>query len=319
MESTVTLIAYHRIALPGNLDLADSLIDAYPNDFEEQLRYLAEHYTVVSAWDVVRALREGYSLPPHALVITFDDGYCCFRDTALPILQRLGLPVTLFIPTAFLGGAGTGFWWDAAYRTVMGTAEPAIEVPGSGWLPLDSPTARRHAFNRLVARVERLPEAAAAQLVARVVERGGLAPPAHRYLLDWDDVAALAAGGVAIGPHTQHHPILAQLTPDRVRAEVAGSWADLQAHIPHPLPIFCYPNGKPHAISPVAVAAVQAAGLAGACTMVAGLNVLGRTNPYLLYRVGMEAGESLQKYVLKLTAAARVYRNVKSLIRHAAH
>ncbi|MDQ2805596.1 MAG: polysaccharide deacetylase family protein [Chloroflexota bacterium] len=319
MESTVTLIAYHRIAMPGNPDLADSLIDAYPNDFEEQLHYLAEHYTVVSAWDVVRALREGYSLPPHALVITFDDGYCCFRDTALPILQRLGLPVTLFIPTAFLGGAGTGFWWDAAYRTVMGTAESAIEVPGSGWLPLDSPAARRHAFNRLVARVERLPETAAAQLVARVVERGGLAPPARRYLLDWDDVAALAAGGVAIGPHTQHHPILAQLTPERVRAEVTGSWADLQAHIPHPLPIFCYPNGKPHAISPVAVAAVQAAGLAGACTMVAGLNVLGRTNPYLLYRVGMEAGESLQKYVLKLTAAARVYRNVKSLIRHAAH
>ncbi len=317
MESTVTLIAYHRIAPPGNLDLADSLIDAYPSDFEEQMRYVAEHYTVVSAWDVVRALREGYSLPPHALVITFDDGYRCFRDTALPILQRLGLPVTLFIPTAFTGTAGATFWWDAAYHSVMRTGEPTIEVPGSGRLPLDTPAARHHAFNRLVARVERLPEAEAAGLVARVVEHGGVAPPSYRYLLDWDDVAALAAGGVAIGPHTQHHPILAQITPERVRAEITGSWADLQAHIPHPLPIFCYPNGKAHAINRVAVAAVQAAGLAGACTMVAGLNVLGRTNPYLLHRVGMEAGESLQKYALKLTTAARIYRHAKSFIRHA--
>lgn len=318
MESTVTLVAYHRIATPGNPDLADALIDAYPSDFEEQMRYLTEHYSVVSAWDVVRALREGYSLPQHALVITFDDGYCCFRDTALPILQRLGLPVTLFLPTAFIGPAEASFWWDAAYRTVMRTSEKFIEVPGSGRLPLNSAAARSHAFDRLVARVERLPEAEAVRLMARVVERGGVGPPTQRYLLDWDDVAALAASGVAIGPHTQHHPILAQITPERVRAEVTGAWADLQDHVPHPLPIFCYPNGKSHAISPAAVAAVQATGLAGACTMIAGLNVLGRTNPYLLYRVGTEAGESLQKYALKLTAAARIYRNAKSLIRHAA-
>ncbi len=315
MESTVTLVAYHRIADPGNPDLADTLIDAYPPDFEVQMRYLADHYTVIPAWNVVRALREGYSLPPHALVITFDDGYTCFRDTAWPILQRLGLPVTLFVPTGFPGTAGANFWWDGVYRALMQTNLLAIEVPPSGRLPLDTPAARHWAFDRLVGRIERLPEAEANRLIDRVIERCSVAPPTRPAILDWEDLATLAAGGVAIGPHTRRHPILAQITPERVRDEVAGSWADLQAHIPHPLPIFCYPNGKSHAISRPAVAAVQGAGLAGACTMVAGLNVLGRTNPYLLYRVGMEAGESLQKYALKLTAAARIYRDLKTRLR----
>ena len=130
MPSPVTIVTYHRIALPGDPDLADALIDAYPPDFEAQMRYLAGRYTVISAWDLVRALREDYRLPERALVITFDDGYRCFQDTALPILRRLGLPVTLFVPTAYPGDPEQPFWWDAIYRAVMRTSLPALDVPG---------------------------------------------------------------------------------------------------------------------------------------------------------------------------------------------
>ena len=98
MSSSVIVLVYHHIALPGNLDLAPTVIDAYPPDFEEQMRYVAAHYNVISSWDLVRALREGYTLPPRALIITFDDGYMCFQDTAFPVLERLNLPVTLFVP-----------------------------------------------------------------------------------------------------------------------------------------------------------------------------------------------------------------------------
>src|SRR5215210_6210852 len=114
--STVTILAYHRIALPGGTDLAPTLIDAYPADFEAQMRYVAAHYRVVPAWELVRALRGESTLPPNALVLTFDDGYRCFQDTAVPILQRLGLPVTLFVPTNYPGTPGAMFWWDRLYR-----------------------------------------------------------------------------------------------------------------------------------------------------------------------------------------------------------
>ncbi len=85
--------------------------------------------------------------------------------------------------------------------------------------------------------------------------------------------------------------------------------------MPEPLPLFCYPHGKPEAINGAAVAAVRAAGLAGACTMVPGINIVGRTNPYLLFRIGMQAGETLPRFIFKLTAPARLLWQMKGLAR----
>ncbi len=318
MSSSVIILAYHHIANPGNPDLAPTVIDAYPPDFEEQMRHVAAHYNVISSRDLVRALREGYTLPPRALIITFDDGYMCFKDTAFPVLQRLNLPSTLFVPTDYPDKPGTLFWWDAIYRSLTQTPRQEITVPVLGRLPLTTAEERFTAFNRVVPHFERLPEAEAAQYTRALLEYCGLEPNTTRYMLNWEEIHDLAEQGVSIGAHTRHHTVLAQATAERVQAEVEGSWADLQEHLPDPLPIFCYPTGLPHAVNQTAADAVRKAGLAGAYTMVSGLNVIGRTDPFYLYRIGMEAGESFRKFTLKLTPAARAYRNLKRLLNPAA-
>ncbi len=312
-RSQVTVLAYHRVAAPGDSDLSPALIDAYPAEFEAQMRYVAAHYNMVSSWDLVRALREEYTLPKRALIITFDDGYRCFAETAMPVLRRLGLPVTLFVPTGFPGDPGKLFWWDNLHRALARTRKAQIEVAGVGTLLLRTSEERFTAYGRLVRYIERISEQEAARLLDGSVEQCEVEPNTTPHMLNWEEIAALAAEGVSVGPHTQSHIILAQASRERVQAEVTGSWADLQAKIEHPLPIFCYPNGKPHAVNHVATQAVREAGLAGAYTMVAGLNLVGRTDPYLLYRVGMEAGQSLRRFAFKLSAGGRVYRRLKSL------
>jgi peptidoglycan/xylan/chitin deacetylase (PgdA/CDA1 family) len=318
--SSVTVLAYHRIATPASQpELAPTLIDAYPADFEAQMRYLAARYNVVSSWDLVRALREGYSLPRRAVIITFDDGYRCFKETAVPILRRLGLPVTLFVPTYYPSNPGALFWWDALHRALTLTNHTSLEVrnavSGVRNVSLGTQAQRDAAFEQLVPMIERLEEADAKRLFDCILEQCGVEPNSEPHMLDWEEITELAAEGVAVGPHTRNHNILAQLTPERARDEVAWSWSDLQARIPNPLPIFCYPNGKPHAINRSAVNSVRQSGLVGAYTMMAGLNRVGRTNPYLLYRVGAVAGESLRRFSLKITLAGRVYRQLKALAR----
>ena len=174
-------------------------------------------------------------------------------------------------------------------------------MPGLGILPLTTPEERRSAYAQIVPYTERLEQHAAAERVERLVEDCGSGRTPNWYMLNWNELTDLAARGVGIGPHTQHHIVLAQATPEQVRAEVEGSWADLQARLRQPLPIFCYPNGMPHAVNGTAAAAVRQAGLAGAYTMVSGHNVIGQTNPYYLHRMGMEAGESFRKFTMKLT------------------
>ncbi|MDQ3705326.1 MAG: polysaccharide deacetylase family protein [Chloroflexota bacterium] len=312
--SSFTVLSYHRIAEPGCPDLADSLIDASPAAFEEQMRHVALHYNVVSSWDVVRAFQEGYTLPRRALVITFDDGYRCFMDTAMPVLKRLGLPVTLFVATHVAGGTASLFWWDELYRTIRGTGSQQLEVAGLGMLPLGDKQERSEAFSRIVSHFERLSEDQANALLTTIVECCGVEPNRERYLLDWDELRALEAEGVAIGPHTRHHPILAQAAPGRVISETRGSWRDLTTRLQRPLPIFCYPNGREHAVNRTAMDAVREAGLAAAFTTVPGLNVAGKTDPYRLFRIGATGGESLRHFAIKLSPAGRVYRGLKSML-----
>jgi peptidoglycan/xylan/chitin deacetylase (PgdA/CDA1 family) len=315
MPAGFTVLSYHRITEPGCPDLADSLIDASPAAFEEQMRYVASHYNVVSSWDVVRAFQEGSTLPRRALVITFDDGYRCFMDAAMPVLRRLGLSVTLFVATHVAGEPASLFWWDQLYRAIRGTHLQQLEVAGLGALPLGNTPERAQTFSRLVAHMERLPEDEANALLRSIVECCGVEPDHERYLLDWEELRALEAEGVAIGPHTRHHPILAQAAPQRVRSETRGSWHDLTARLQRPLPIFCYPNGREHAVNRTATEAVREAGLVAAFTTVPGVNVAGKTDPYRLHRIGATYGESLRHFGIKLSPAGRAYRGLKAMLR----
>ena len=60
-----------------------------------------------------------------------------------------------------------------------------------------------------------------------------------------DQVRALAASGMGIGGHTMRHPILASISDDEARNEIAGGRDALEALVRQPVSLFAYPNGKP--------------------------------------------------------------------------
>jgi peptidoglycan/xylan/chitin deacetylase (PgdA/CDA1 family) len=72
--------------------------------------------------------------------------------------------------------------------------------------------------------------------------RGGPAPALE--LLGWDELADVAAEGVALGSHSRSHPRLPGLPDDRLTAEVTGSADDLAARTGTRPAMFCYPYGR---------------------------------------------------------------------------
>jgi peptidoglycan/xylan/chitin deacetylase (PgdA/CDA1 family) len=100
----VAILAYHKIGEPP----ADGWYtwSYVPTEvFEQQLNYLAANdWTVIDLPTLLRGLDEPASLPARAALITFDDGYRNNLTEALPVLQRLGYPAVLFVPTALVGG-----------------------------------------------------------------------------------------------------------------------------------------------------------------------------------------------------------------------
>lgn len=76
-----------------------------PAVFRAQMEALvAAGCPVLPLGAVADALEDGSSLPPDAVAITFDDGFLDFAEQAAPVLRDLGLPATVFLPTAKLGG-----------------------------------------------------------------------------------------------------------------------------------------------------------------------------------------------------------------------
>jgi peptidoglycan/xylan/chitin deacetylase (PgdA/CDA1 family) len=76
---------------------------------------LREHgYELVTLSRLADELRAG--LPRAVASITFDDALGSFADVALPVLQGLDVPVTLYVPTAWVGTRAG--WMDAPERIV---------------------------------------------------------------------------------------------------------------------------------------------------------------------------------------------------------
>ncbi len=97
----VPVLMYHRVCPLSATEARNELtrdLTVLPEDFEQQVRYLAENgFALLSVYDVQRALLEGGSLPEKAVALTFDDGYRDNFEHAFPILRKYGASATIFL------------------------------------------------------------------------------------------------------------------------------------------------------------------------------------------------------------------------------
>ena len=76
----------------------------------KQLEALLAHgYKPLAADDLLRML-SGEAPPARAFALTFDDGYESVYSQALPILEALAVPATVFLTIGFLDGAVSPPW-----------------------------------------------------------------------------------------------------------------------------------------------------------------------------------------------------------------
>ncbi len=94
------ILRYHRVA---DLESDPHGLAVAPGFFAEHLEVLRGRYHPLALRALVGALRSG-SLPPHAVVLTFDDGYADNLDVARPQLERQDIPATVFITTGYVDG-----------------------------------------------------------------------------------------------------------------------------------------------------------------------------------------------------------------------
>ena len=69
--------------------------------FSEQLRFLKDHYPVISMKDFSKSLNTPSN--EASVTITIDDAYENFFENGLPLLEKYAVPATVFVPAGLMG------------------------------------------------------------------------------------------------------------------------------------------------------------------------------------------------------------------------
>ncbi|KQX35639.1 hypothetical protein ASD04_12675 [Devosia sp. Root436] len=156
----VPVLCYHSVNDTGNAE-CDPLPSAL---FESHLQHLRAHYTPISLAELADALNSGASIPPDAVVVTFDDGYRDNFEVAYPLLSQYRIPATFFIVPGFLDGEvdliGDPGWEAMSWENVLSMdADPLVEfgahTQSHPILSTLSETQARHEISKSKAELQR--------------------------------------------------------------------------------------------------------------------------------------------------------------------
>src|ERR1700743_1171004 len=128
----VLVLCYHAVSPDWDADLSVT-----PEAFERQVSFLIGRGGRPATFtDAVLGRRPG-----RVLAVTFDDAFASVRAIAAPILERHGVPATVFAPTAFMdGGAdlkwpGVAHWKQSAFASELAAMDwgDLRALGGAGW------------------------------------------------------------------------------------------------------------------------------------------------------------------------------------------
>lgn len=286
------VLTYHRVDEPARRPGLDpALLSATPKEFGKQMAYLASHYQLLDISDVLAAIRSRNrkDLPPRAVLVTFDDGYCDFQEHAWPILRRYKIPAALFVPTAYPDQPQQTFWWDDLYQALQNTSlKENLDTP-IGMVSLANAESRIHAHQRLKKHMKTLKYTEAILRVRELCSRLGVQPEAN-CIMSWNTLRKLSQEGLTLGAHTRTHTLLNRIPADEARKEVVDSYEDLKREIDPAPPIFAYPGGE---FNDDVVRMMECEGFSLAFTTKRGVNSIDNMHPLKIQRINVGRRTSL--------------------------
>ena len=247
------ILGYHRVTNIRN-DAYDVCVT--PDNFAQQMDALSKYANPVHLSQLIEHLMTG-SLPPRTVAVTFDDGYADNLYQAKPILEKYGVPATIFVCSGYLGGE---FWWDELERLTHSSDTDLQGLnlqAGNRTFKWNQPVKNREIINgqdvsfrsqfRQALYHFILPLDLAERELALEAIRAWARPvgvEGKQYAIDRDELLQLTEGGlVEVGSHTRNHLMLPYVSMERQREEILQGKQDLETLLGRTVAGFSYPNG----------------------------------------------------------------------------
>ncbi|MCA0017182.1 polysaccharide deacetylase family protein [Mesorhizobium sp. B264B1A] len=283
------ILMLHRVtAKPEKPDSVNRHLNIAPGFLDAVIAGLkADGYAFVSmdeAVERIAARRKGGQFA----AITADDAYRDNMTEALPVLEKHGAPITIYVAPGLINGTAD-LWWDvvedlvnAGDRLTLTTSDGQTTIDCTSPAKKLQAIARLHTYLTSEVREEDLRavlrELAHANGVGARPPQGPAAPqsagdhpddfvPRVDTLMTWSEIRAIAAHPlVTIGAHTINHSNLKRLSEADARHEIVGVKSILRAELGEEPRHFAYPYGYASAVGCREVGFVRDAGYTSAVT-----------------------------------------------------
>ncbi len=247
--------------------------------FDWQMALLKRYFKPLTLTEATQRLNEG-KLPANAVCVTFDDGYANNLTIAQPILEKYGIPATVYVATAF--SHGENMWNDRVIHLFSDPRRKTLQLEDQV-VELGEWEERRSMAERLLIAMKYLPVKDRLERVGALYKSANIEEQAS-LMMTPDQVRTLSEAGVEIGAHTVNHPILRVLPESEQRHEIQHSKAELESWIGKQVQHFAYPNGVTGKdLDTDTVRYVQESGFSTAVVTDKGTSS-GQTSPFLLKR-----------------------------------
>ncbi|MBX3210616.1 MAG: polysaccharide deacetylase family protein [Labilithrix sp.] len=309
----LAVLIYHRISKPEGHRYDTGVIEATPEQFDEQMGMLKKRHAVLDPDELTDVIVNPRKLRHLRVAVTFDDAYRDNYDHAFPILASHGLRATFFAPTHYLGTRYIP-WWDQIAWAVRSAGKPELRLtyPTELTVRVDQrdPEPAIRAVIRAYTRGG--PELDLARYLAAVEEACELRLPAEvndRQFMSWEEAREMERGGMAIGSHTHSHGILANMSAADQKRECEESRARLKEGLLS-AETLAYPVGNQKTFSATTIRCAREAGYRCAFSNYGGINVPEQMNPFDVRRIGMSLDVGVPELRMKLAVAGLARREL---------
>lgn len=285
------ILLYHHVNRPESDPQA---LSVSPASFTEHMEILRRYTHPLPLSRLVRDLKKG-NIQDRSVVVTFDDGYRDNLYEAKPVLDRYGIPATVFVTTGYIDG-NREFWWDelekiflcpgvlpeklelktncGVYRQDLKRESRFEESLFQNYLSWDvrqknNPTSRHEAYRSLCNLLRPLREIERENILEQLREWAGVKKecrPDYRVLSPNEILRLVEKDLIEVGAHTEGHFALSSLGPTKQKEEIEKSKRRLEDILGYPVNSFAYPFGTHSDYTAKTVDLLKKAGFTCACS-----------------------------------------------------
>lgn len=301
-KNSLTVLNYHRIDDPdrADFDTFKPNVSARPEDFARQMDYVARWFNVISTRQLVNWLRGGAPLPPHAALITFDDGYLDNYANAYPILRGHGFPAIIFLAVNHIE-SDLPFYWDLIAYCFFHTKRNSVSFPNGSRREWTGRFEGEQTSRELIDSLKTLSEDEKRAWVERLPDMLEVSIPTgffRNLMISWDQAREMRQNGIEFGGHTMSHPILTRVPLEQAREEIFGSKARVEKELGQEAVGFAYPNGLENDYNADIQRAAEEAGCGAAFTLLDGPSPLSevKRSPFAIRRIFISHKHTLPQF-----------------------